>query len=349
MNTFFNKAKLFSLVILSTIFINGQMVKLNQKKGIYQDDKLKQVQFGKIEIIKFDFDKVPLKKVKQIVLHDNKIFILDGERWELYVMDKRGKHLYTVGRPGQGPGDLEYPSYFFISTDNKIYVLNSIPRRIEVFSIDGSPIRSVRLDSPTAWTFPDSFIVSQDKKFIIGSALNHLVYINESNGGYKETILKRKKELDETGINTGVPSYLTSFKGDILHFDRFRGIFRHLNIFGNIKIKFSGYHESADKKMRQIEKELEKRKKKGFSSTNMFIFWTNFCIDENNHIFVLPLSKSENDVREMFVFSPEGNLLYKKNLSFLKNKFIHVLSCDSQCFIFITRNLDFIVANRRKN
>jgi hypothetical protein len=124
---------MFVVVILlwfNSVLLGSQSY-LEKKKGVLQEQPSKHLKFTRFEKVTFDFDKIPLKGVTRVRLHKGLIYILDGKRNELYVIDKKGNHIRMIGRQGQGPQEIFYGSDFYI-TENRIYVLNSMPKRVSV-------------------------------------------------------------------------------------------------------------------------------------------------------------------------------------------------------------------------
>lgn len=74
------------------------------------------------------------------VSEDEKIYILDSKEAHVKVFDKNGKYLKTIGRPGQGPGELNRPSTISVS-QNELMVHET--RRLSFFSLDGEFLRNV--------------------------------------------------------------------------------------------------------------------------------------------------------------------------------------------------------------
>jgi DNA-binding beta-propeller fold protein YncE len=352
------KIKLAGVILcLFSFFLQGtdSESKLYQKEGIWQDRTSKHIRFTKFEKIVIPFEKAPLKKVKKIALHKNLLYILDGERNEIYVLDKKGKYLKTLGSFGQGPGDIENGTDFFISNDDKIYVLNSIPRRVAVFDLNGQSLDTIRFESPTAWAYPHYILVNPDNSFILGYGLNDLVVINDNKGNFQKSLLKRDQILDEEKANIGIVSQLAFLNNGrkILHFDSFKGIFTSIGKSGNRITKFGAYEDYKYKHVQKIEGNvLKKEKNANFSSTLIFILWTNFCIDGNEYIYTIPLISKKEDYNELYVFSTDGDFLYKKVLEDIKEIQIVEICCDDEAFVFRTHDLVFIIGykkNRRKS
>jgi hypothetical protein len=346
--------RLTLVLALLTNILYGGTVKLRQEKGIWQDKPEKQLKFEKWHKVNFDFDNAPLKEIKKIAIYQNKLFILDGKRWQLYVMDKTGKYLYTIGMPGQGPGDLEYAVDFAISDEGFVYILNSIPRRIEVFNINGKPLKTIKLESPSVWSFPHSVLVDHRSNIILAYPLNDLVVINNSKGFYQKTLLKRKKPLIETTENIGIPSTLHFINNrgkqiqEIVHYDRFNGVFTITDKTGNVRATFGAYIDEFEKKIRQLEEEISEGPKKNFSSVLNILLWTNFCMDETGNIYTMPILVKNQEYKELYVFSYNGTFLYKKPTAYLKQgTLVMNMCCDKECFVFSTKNLDLIIGTRR--
>jgi hypothetical protein len=321
--------------------------RLGQKKGVYQDQLDKQIKFGAFKEIEFDFSKVPLKKVIRIDLFDNKLFILERERNEIYVIDKNGKYLYTVGRPGQGPGDLEYARDFFIAPDNKIYVTNLLPKRIEIFDIKGTPLGRIKVETPTEYDYPE--VILKDRKHIFtGSNLNHLVFANDIEGNYLTTILKRKKPLKVPGTNFSFEPQIHFLEQNnyILHFDCFEGIFTKLDKTGDVKVLFSAFSEQQAMTVGKMKTAFSKKKRTSGNHTMSFRYWSNFCVDHNGNIYVISFPDYQPFFK-LFVFSSDGTFLYWKHLDRTERKLFTHISCDNESFIFLTRDLNIFKSNWR--
>lgn len=344
-----NKAILFNTIIaVFSTSMFGVIKNIDQKKGIWQDQENKHIRFQKFERIDFDFSKVPLKKVKRIILHNKKIFILDSQRSELYVIDQKGNHIRTIGRPGQGPGDLEFAFDMFISSEGIIYVLNALPKRIAVFNSDGESLGTVKLDVPFDLMTPTALLVNSKKDFFIGGSLYHRVSLYTPEGDYVNTLLKGEQKVDYSKPIRfiGCDSKLKFINDDILHFDPFRGVFTRVSQTGNVMNVYSAYFQPANEKVKRLEKSINSQKDqvKGIESA-VITLWSDFCIDQKQRIYVAPLSREKKSFSQiLFAFSHKGILLYRKNLDYFKKMRIEKLACDKESFIFLTNNMDLIIA-----
>ena len=79
-----------------------------------------------------------------------RIFVADQRASEVRVFDPAGQHLFTVGRLGQGPGDLDYPVNIALDPAGRLWVVNA-QSRYEVFTLDSNSARylqTIRISLP---------------------------------------------------------------------------------------------------------------------------------------------------------------------------------------------------------
>ncbi len=70
---------------------------------------------------------------------DGKIYILDTQQSQVQVYSPEGKHLATLGREGEGPGEVTRPAGMMQLTDGRLCLLQSFPGRIVMLKPDGLP------------------------------------------------------------------------------------------------------------------------------------------------------------------------------------------------------------------
>ena len=82
-------------------------------------------------------------RISAIAVDDNgRIYVLDYLEAELRVFGPDGKHIRTIGRRGQGPGEFMGPFSLGISAENTIMVHDLMNHRISYFSMDGDFMHS---------------------------------------------------------------------------------------------------------------------------------------------------------------------------------------------------------------
>lgn len=77
------------------------------------------------------------------ILVDRKgnIWIIEGSLQEIRVFDPSGRHLKTIGRNGQGPGEFTYPDGLAMAPDGMIWVHDPKNGRFSIFDQDGKFVR----------------------------------------------------------------------------------------------------------------------------------------------------------------------------------------------------------------
>lgn len=79
---------------------------------------------------------------------EGRIYALDEKENSIYVFNKQGKILKTIGRAGVGPGELSRPVSIYIKSAY-IYVLDDENRRVTIFNTSGNYEKSFNiLDYP---------------------------------------------------------------------------------------------------------------------------------------------------------------------------------------------------------
>jgi hypothetical protein len=76
------------------------------------------------------------------VIEDGTIYALDVKDRKVKVFDKDGKFLFSIGKPGQGPGEIGIPSNLQITTANELMLEDAANRRLSYFSLDGEFLRN---------------------------------------------------------------------------------------------------------------------------------------------------------------------------------------------------------------
>lgn len=345
---------IFIFILIMHLHLFPQHVKIEQTKGILQDQKERHVAFS--EIKKFAPEqKISLKRLTKLLINKDRVFILDRTQSQIFVFDMQSSYLYSIGRPGQGPGDLEYPEDFFISDHDLVYILNSMAKRIEIFSLSGEFKKRVDLIIPKAipFAYPQGLAVSQDESLLVTYKLGpNLLDIYYSGGGFKRTLLSRQDRILVPGANIGNCSQvlLLGTRDEVLYFDHFSGLFTKLDLQGSLKSTFSVFNRAHKDAMSILKKEIAKKNQEKSPTTAIetSYLYSNACADEDGHIYTFFLLKKTDEVQKLYVFSSEGDFLYWTSIPFFKDKTIVDIYCFGKIFFFVTGD-DEIFYSRKED
>lgn len=67
------------------------------------------------------------------------LYLLDTQLSQVQVYSPRGEHLRTLGRPGQGPGEIERPSGMFFAPDGRVALIQAFPGRVVMIDRENNP------------------------------------------------------------------------------------------------------------------------------------------------------------------------------------------------------------------
>lgn len=76
---------------------------------------------------------------------EGRIYVLDEGHQQVRVFEPNGRHRHTLGRPGDGPGELAIPTRLLTSSDGRVTVADSRKRALVRFGPDGSVLAAVPL------------------------------------------------------------------------------------------------------------------------------------------------------------------------------------------------------------
>ena len=165
-----NKAKVLSIILFLSVFImliscqqqkaewkgtieevDGVIVVKNPKEPMYSED----VCSIKEELSIGEADGREEYMFSQIIDvgidEEENIYILDFLEAHIKVFNKSGEHLRTIGRRGQGPGEIQRATNIYITPSNEILINDRGARYFHFFTLGGEYIRSVyqsRLSRP---------------------------------------------------------------------------------------------------------------------------------------------------------------------------------------------------------
>ncbi len=120
--------------------IDGVTVVKNPKEPIYQEEVLiieEELSIGDSE----ENEDYMFSDISHITVDsDGRIYILDRRESHVKLFDPNGKHIRTIGRKGQGPGEFNNPIFIYYPRD-ELLVMES--DRLSFFSPEGKLLRVI--------------------------------------------------------------------------------------------------------------------------------------------------------------------------------------------------------------
>ncbi len=145
------------------------------------------------------------------------IYALDSREKHVKVFNSKGDYIATMGKEGQGPGDILGPENVCITPQNEVMVSDSLNKRLTFFSLEGEFIRSI---TTTPLVFSKAKIDSN------GDIIGKVIVREEENSRHElkkfNTDLKYLCSFDSSPLQTArnLNPFLSALKWDIDKNDR---------------------------------------------------------------------------------------------------------------------------------
>jgi len=83
-------------------------------------------------------------RITDVIRHpDGHIYVLDNQLCEVTVISPDGEYVRTLGREGDGPGELRQPMALAFLSDDVLAVGMGFPGKIVSLNLDGTPRQSI--------------------------------------------------------------------------------------------------------------------------------------------------------------------------------------------------------------
>ncbi len=243
------------------------------------------------------------------------IYALDSREDHVKVFNSKGDYIATMGKRGQGPGDILGARNVCITPQNEVMVSDLLNNRLTFFSLEGEFIKSIPLKS---------LMLLKTKIDSNGDIIGKVIVREEENPRQElkkfNTDLKYLCSFDSSPLPNprNLNPFMPSLIWDIDKNDRVvcgYPITYEINIFdieGNIVKKIV-----KDYKPLEITKEDIKRTEGMPPGIKLFMpkyhaAFQNFIIDDECKIFVLTWEKVPDEDRRYYdVFDKEGKYIAK--------------------------------------
>jgi hypothetical protein len=291
-----------------------------------------------------------ISNVTRIRFSPDKLYILDKRQKKVFVFSRSMSFLYTIGSPGQGPGDLEDPVDFDIRGD-RIMILELSSRRLDIFNIDGTFIERtiLRIPEDIFYSYPTSLLVDKENNYLVVYSLSaHLLDVFDSDGDFKKTLLSRDNPVIIYKKNIGNTSDIGFIhNGAILHFDVFEGKFIEVFQDGVIGRQFQIQDDLIHRAVQDLRQAITKESKSGPVQTDIlsFLMFTNFCVDSEGWLYVSQMRKDQKK-QKLWVFTESGNCRVSE-IALPNEERVKSIYCWGDRFFFVSDEEKIWISKRR--
>jgi WD40 repeat protein len=189
--------------------IDGITVIKNPKEPMYSEDVLsveEELCIGEArEEGKYVFSRLWYLAVDS----EENIYAMDQGETHVKVFDKNGMLLRTIGKKGEGPGELLQPNEIFITGDNQL-VIEDFIRNLTYYSLDGKYIKA----QSTAEIFPIRILVNSQSYILAVTNINDPDKSGQEIGLYDENLNYLKTLLSDPKPKPN-PQILVPFQPEI--------------------------------------------------------------------------------------------------------------------------------------
>ena len=252
---------------------------------------------------------------------EGNLYVLDSKAAVVKVYNPKGKFLRSIGRKGQGPGELNFPLSLSLNVKKKeLAIVDIRNRRISFFNLEGKFLRSIPLK-----------IVSN--KIKIDSQGNVLVHVVDRSS--LELVLKRfKSDMSQGGVDIfrfplGNPRdpfaaqmFWTVTEEDkvIVGDPRSYEIYIYdsaLNLEKKIKKHFKPVKVTAAEKEEIIKRTPPEIRESGpsYKFSEKHAAFQSFFLDDKGHLFVQTWERTSAGQNLYDIFDPEGKFIGRVALS----------------------------------
>lgn len=102
---------------------------------------------------------------------DGQVLVLDTQQAQVQVYDRDGQWLQTLGREGDGPGEVRGPADAFFLPDGRLCIAQSFPGRLVFLNPDGTPGGSAQyqpMGEPSTFSVMVSGLTAPDGMLLAG-------------------------------------------------------------------------------------------------------------------------------------------------------------------------------------
>lgn len=312
----------------------------------------------------FDSEIIRLEKTAQslignadeVVIYNDLVFVLDVHIAKaLFVFDRNGKFIRTIGQKGHAEGEYLYLESFAVR-DDRVYLLCGFDRKLLVYTVDGEFVKETKLEGHgghNLYLNPDGSFVS------IGSETLHNVLFWGKDGELEHVLRNSDYGFVNWSMNkpisevNGVPYISTMFSDTIYEVDEHHLIGRYVFNFGSKRMPIEDLKNKEDFEAARISEnyvDLEAfvvsekfvyacftYKRAGFhglliKETGQFVLTKNFIC--NNILLNVPVGELRNGI--IYALDPSfvNSIVSNNNIELFRTE-IQVVKPDDNPILFI--------------
>ena len=325
---------------------NGTEVIKNPKKPMYREDIFSIDEDLSIGVAEGKKEYMFSSLWHLAVDSQENIYAMDQGETQVKVYDKNGNFLRSIGRKGEGPGELQNPDNIFIMKNNYLVIEDYI-RNISYFTNNGKYVRSIS----TAKIFPIGVLVNPHGYVLATTNINEPnkwgkeISLYDENLNYLLTIISIPKPKPN-------PQLIKSFQPQInwasYTDENFIISYKEgyeLQIFntrGELVKKIKKEYEPIEVTEEDIKLRIRKVPVgKKLDVPKYFPAIYSLTTDDEGRIFVHTYEKSGNGKYFNDVFDKEGRYIakisLKDRLKVWKNRKLYTIEEDEDGFQFVKR------------
>lgn len=125
--------------------VDGVTVVKNPNEPMHEEDACRLEEDLSIEQEEVG-DEYPFSEVRDLAVDEEQnIYVLDFKEPFIRVFDKFGKRLLTIGKRGQGPGEIQGPTSLCVTSRGELLVNDRGNRFLHIYTMEGTHRRSISL------------------------------------------------------------------------------------------------------------------------------------------------------------------------------------------------------------
>ncbi len=337
--------------------VDGVTIVKNPKEPIYGEDVFSLEEELTIENEEGEEGFMFQNILNLVVDEEENIYVCDTKAAHIIVFNKNGDFLRTIGKKGQGPGEMSYPIDIHIFPQRKLMVNDMSQLRIHFFSLNGEYLRGFSTSQLGAFRWPkvDSHGNMVAVFLIFGDEIRNVLKKFTSDLSPVFTITTKPFVSMPPTVEYFEMRRMTNLVWDItVEDDIIWGVTAKYEIFvhnteGNLIKKIVREYDG----IKITKKEKEKLIKYSFGNRgvppdttmkfpNSYPPLYRFTCDEKGRIFVQTYEKTEDGERDYYdVFDSEGKYIARISLKsrplVWKNNKLFTIEKDEDGFQFVKR------------